>query len=191
VGLHHTQARERLAAIREDEISECSLGLYTKHEIYWHPRLRSTFGRRADGYYFDVASDETRNSGKRVAAILSPKINLGYRVSEYAEFYLNAGTGFHGNDARGTTIRVEPNTEDTPAARVDPLVTSRSVDLGARFSVDGRLVSTVSVWVMDLDSELQRHLAGPGGATRQRTPDALAARHRRSGATRGIHRGGS
>jgi hypothetical protein len=43
------------------------------------------------------------------------------------ELYLSGGLSFHSNDARGTTIAVDPETGE-PAEQVDPLVRSRGVE---------------------------------------------------------------
>lgn len=64
------------------------------------------------------------------------------------------GYGFHRNDARGTVIRVDPAAGVTPVDRVNPLVRAKSVEFGARTAFAPGLVSTVSVWALDLDSEL-------------------------------------
>ena len=45
---------------------------------------------------------------------------------------MNAGRGFHSNDARGTTIRVDPTDGVTPVDRVDPLVAATGAEVGFR-----------------------------------------------------------
>ncbi len=42
------------------------------------------------------------------------------------------GRGFHSNDARGTTIRVDPTDGVTPVDRVDPLVPATGAEIGLR-----------------------------------------------------------
>src|SRR5690606_15425067 len=80
-----------------------------------------------DGYDFDVASDRAENSGTARDTLLSPKMSFVYAVGDAAEVYLSAGRGFHSNDARGTTITVDPVTGE-PAERVDPLVAAHARD---------------------------------------------------------------
>src|SRR6185503_14962079 len=70
------------------------------------------------------------------------------------ELYANAGAGFHSNDARGTTIRFDPADGVTPVERVTPLVRSRGAEVGMRTSAVPGLVSSISLWALDLDSEL-------------------------------------
>ncbi len=162
LGLHHTVGRRRIGTVREDDVREWGTGIYAELESRWRPWLRSVVGGRADAYAFHVAGDIPANSGSRSAGILSPKASLVVAPSAQAEFYLSAGLGFHSNDARGTTITVDP-VGGGPAARVDPLVRSRGAEIGARVSPLDGWRSTLSVWVLGLDNELL--FVGDGGAT--------------------------
>ncbi|MFM8336057.1 MAG: TonB-dependent receptor [Opitutaceae bacterium] len=154
VGLFHSAKRVVISTTRDDEVDEASLGLFAKNETRWNDWLRADTGLRADGYRFKVDSDNARNSGKRFADIFSPKVGIVLGPWAKTEVYLNAGYGFHSNDARGTTIRVDPADGVTPVDRVTPLVRSRGVELGARTSAVPGLVSSVALWALDLDSEL-------------------------------------
>ncbi|HEX2123061.1 MAG TPA: TonB-dependent receptor, partial [Thermoanaerobaculia bacterium] len=82
-----------------------------------------------------------------------------------AELYVNAGYGYHSNDARGTTITVDPATGET-AARVTPLARARGAEIGARLlSVPG-VQMDVALWRLDLASELL--FVGDAGTTEAR-----------------------
>jgi len=153
VGLFKTQKKNRLSTVRNDSVEESSVAFFQRNEIKWSPWFRSVFGLRGDLYYFHVDSDTPRNSGDVVDAIVSPKLNLVFGPWAKTEFYLNAGTGLHSNDARGTTIKVGPSTGER-ADNVDPLVRSKSVELGARTSLVPNLVSTISFYYLTVDSEL-------------------------------------
>jgi outer membrane receptor protein involved in Fe transport len=85
--------------------------------------------------------------------MIAPKANLIYAVSGTTELYLSAGKGFHSNDARGTTITVDPVTGD-PADQVDPLVDAHELELGFRSFVARRLNVSAALWYLELDSEL-------------------------------------
>ena len=146
-------------------------GVFVEADSRWTPWFRSVLGLRADGYTFDVASDRAENSGHRGAGIVSPKASLVFSPTRTTELYVSGGYGFHSNDARGTTIRVDP-VSGAPAERVDPLVRSTGGELGVRTSPVAGLRSTVSVWALDLASELL--FVGDAGAT-----EASAASRRR------------
>ncbi len=163
LGLYRSAQRVRRGTVRADEVNEASLGVFAKNETRWNEWLRSEAGGRVDGYRFRVNSDDPRNSGTRLAAILSPKLGLVVGPWAKTEIYGNAGQGFHSNDARGTSIRVDPADGVTPADRVTPLVRSKGAEVGVRTSAVPGLVSSLSVWALDLDSELV--FVGDAGGT--------------------------
>jgi len=92
------------------------------------------------------------NSGTSTAGIVSPKAAATFGPWKSTEFYANAGTGFHSNDARGTTIVVD--TAGNPANRVTPLVRAKGAEIGARTVIIPHLQSTVSCWTLRLGAEL-------------------------------------
>ena len=166
VGLYQTVARKRIDTVREDDIEETSAALYYAADVLWSERLRTIFGLRYDYYDFDVDGDDPRNSGSDNDDIVSPKFSGIYTASDSVELYLNAGQGFHSNDARGTTIRFDPRSGE-PIDPVDPLVESEGAEIGLRW-VPGRILnSALSLWYLELDSELV--FVGDAGTTEPST----------------------
>ncbi|MDQ8194403.1 TonB-dependent receptor [Coraliomargarita sp. SDUM461004] len=162
LGLYHTAGRERLDAVRVDDVRELAAGLFYENEIYWTDRLRSVFGLRADYYAFDVESDLDVNSGSADDLILSPKFSMLYALNRQVELYASFGLGFHSNDARGTTITVDPKDLSAVDA-VDPLVRSTGAEVGLHVDWNPQWRTALSVWWLELDSELL--YVGDGGAT--------------------------
>lgn len=171
LGLYRASAGKRRSPIRTDRVRQTSTAWYGEAQSTWSPRFRSVVGARADLYTFSVQSDRSENSGFRAAGIVSPKLSLVFTPSSRAEWYASGGFGFHSNDARGTTIRVEP-VSGYAVARVSPLVRSRGAELGVRASPVRSLRSTISLWALDLDSELL--FIGDGGATEPTNGSARA-----------------
>jgi hypothetical protein len=171
VGLFHTKDRVRYSTVREDNVRETGSGAYFSLESWWSDRLHTMLGGRADAYTFDVASSNLENSGYRTAGIVSPKASIAYAPSASTEVYLSGGFGFHSNDARGTTITVDPTTGDA-VSRVSPLVRSRGAEIGLRTSILSGLRTTVSLWALNLDSELlftgDAGITEPAAATQRR-----------------------
>jgi hypothetical protein len=163
LGLHRTRRRTRIAAVRDDRADEASAGVFAQNETRWTDWLRSSAGLRFDGYHFKVESDIAENSGSRLADIASPKLTIALGPWHKTELYANTGFGFHSNDARGTTIRVDPADRTTPIDRVTPLARSRGAEIGLRTGVVPGLVTTASWWALDLDSELV--FVGDAGGT--------------------------
>jgi hypothetical protein len=166
-GLFHTERRDRLATTRTDAIGEYGLAPYFETREQWAPWLRSTAGVRLDVFQFDVRSDLRANSGSETATVASPKLSLVAGPWADTELYLDAGLGFHSNDARGATIRVDPRSGD-PVQRVDPLVRTRGAEVGLRTTRIWKLQSTVAFWWLDIESELL--FVGDAGATEASRP---------------------
>lgn len=167
VGLYSTEARQRLSTIRSDAVGETSAFLYGEDVHDWSSHLRTTVGLRGDYYIFDVDSDLDLNSGRRTAGIVSPKLGIVFGPWKRTEVYANAGFGFHSNDARGTTIRVDPKTGE-PVEPVDPLVRARGAEVGIRSLALNRVHTTFVVWELGLDSELL--YLGDAGTTEASRP---------------------
>jgi outer membrane receptor protein involved in Fe transport len=166
-GLYSTVARQRLSTTRQDHIVESSLGLYAENTTAWTTWFRTVAGLRGDTYRFKVASDNPLNSGSVSASIASPKLALIFGPWAKTEFYVNAGTGFHSNDARGANITVDPKTGDA-ADRVTPLVRSKGFELGVRTEIVPGLQSALSVYQLKFDSELI--FQGDAGTTQAGRP---------------------
>jgi TonB-dependent receptor-like protein/carboxypeptidase family protein len=167
VGLYHTKDRDRLSTTRQDSVRQSSEAVYAETSTHWSPEFRTILGLRADLFQFHVRSDVAVNSGDERASIASPKIGLVLGPYAKTEFYLNAGSSYHSNDARGTTITVDPATLG-PAERVTPLVRAKGAEVGVRTVIVPHLQSTLTIWRLDLDSELV--FLGDAGTTEAGRP---------------------
>ena len=166
-GLYDTVARARRATTREDHIVETSAGAFAEVTTRWHPKLRSVAGVRLDHYRFDVESDLAANSGRSSATRASPSLSLVFGPWDKTEFYVNVGNGFHSNDARGTTIAIDPKSGDA-VDRVTPLVRARGMEVGVRSEYVKGLQSSLSLYRLDFDSELV--FVGDAGTTEAGRP---------------------
>lgn len=153
IGLYKTERRERHNTVRVDDIYESSYGVFGESTVKWNSWFRTVAGVRADAFYFDVTSDNAANSGDEWSGIVSPKLSAIFGPWNETELYVNLGTGFHSNDARGVNNTVDPTTGD-PLPGVDPLVRTIGGELGVRTQVIPTLTSTLSLWWLDSDSEL-------------------------------------
>lgn len=152
-GLLSTQARRVVSTTRLDHVVEQSVGLYAENATRWLPWFRTVLGVRGDTYRFDVGSDNGANSGKESAGIVNPKLSLIFGPWSRTEFYVNAGGGFHSNDARGTTITIDPKSGDAVDA-VSPLVRSKGYEVGVRTEPLPGLQTSLALYRLDFDSEL-------------------------------------
>jgi len=167
VGLHATSARQTVSTVREDRVTQRSLGVWAQNETRWTDWFRSVQGIRADAYDFTVDSNLPANSGQASDRMVTPKLALIFGPWKKTELYLNYGHGFHSNDARGTTISVDP-VSGTPLDRVKPLVRTSGYELGARSEIGQNFRSTVAFWQLDVASELL--FVGDAGTTEASRP---------------------
>jgi hypothetical protein len=167
VALYSTASRERLATTREDRVTVASAGPYFSNRVEWSDWFRTVAGLRADFYRFDVASNIAENSGRNSDEIVSPKVSAIFGPWARTEYFLNWGRGFHSNDARGTTITIDPKTGD-PADRVSPLVRTTGYEAGVRSQIVPRVATSLALWELKQDSELL--FIGDAGTTEASRP---------------------
>jgi outer membrane receptor protein involved in Fe transport len=153
VNLYLTNNRNRLSAVRNDEVDEFSLGAYADAEINWTDQLRTTFGVRVDHYRWDVEALRAENSGSGSDTIVSPKFGVAWNFNDQWEVYANYGGGFHSNDVRAAELSVDPITGD-PAEPFDAIVKAQGIETGFRAELSERLNFSATFFSLELDSEL-------------------------------------
>ena len=163
VGLYDAVARRITEVVREDDVQQTLVGVYAQNVLEWTPWLRTIAGVRVDHKRAQVdALSLTVNGGTAQDSKASPKLSLILGPWRKSEFFVNAGTGFHSNDARGATIRLDPRSGES-AQRVPLLVAGRGTELGFRTEAIPGLQSSLALWGLKLDSELV--YVGDAGAT--------------------------
>ena len=149
-------------------IADTQAGAYVENKVQWAEKFRSVLALRGDLDYFNVTSDTTpANSGTASTILPEPKATLIFGPWDQTEFYLQGGFGFHSNDGRAATQTQEPISADFPnggtAAKAPALIQTKGGELGMRTLTLPRLQSTLSLWYLHSDSELEQD--GDTGAT--------------------------
>jgi len=134
--------------------------------VAWRPWLRTVLGVRGDLFGFDVGDRlepldpaTERTSGVAHAFLASPKASLIVTPHPGLDLFLNFGTGFHSNDARGVVREFDP---------VTPLTRAIGYEAGARAAIAGRVDLAVVAFGLDLASETV--WVGDEGTTEARGP---------------------
>jgi outer membrane receptor protein involved in Fe transport len=166
--LGNTVQRQFLSPIRSDAVREGSVGLFVQNTLHWSDWLRTNAGWRGDFYQASVNSFFTlANSGNANAFIGSPKFGIVLGPFAKTEFFVNAGEGFHSNDARGVTITESPI--DGSALQTSPfLVKTKGAEFGLRTKIIPKLESSLSVFLLDSASEIL--FSGDAGDTTASRP---------------------
>jgi hypothetical protein len=160
-GLYHTEDRVVLSTTRTDDVVETDLAPYFENKIQWLPKFRTVIGFREDFINFDNNNTYTyftngpnsADSGDRFESTPEPKLSLIFGPWAKTEFYLNGGMGFHTDDARGANTAEDPKTGLT-VERALPIAQTEGAEVGVRTLALPNLQSTLTYWVLKLQSEL-------------------------------------
>lgn len=144
VGLYRSAARTRLETVRRDAIDDWRLGGFAGLELSASPWLQVIAGTRLDRYAYDVRSRSRLPDRSGDELQWSPKLSLILGPWAATQFYVNAGRGFHSNDARG----------DDGSEGFDPLAAARGAEFGLRSTALPDLELALALWTLQLDSEL-------------------------------------
>ena len=160
-GLFNTEDRAVLSIVRIDDVVETDVAPYFENKIQWLPKFRTVIGFREDFINFANKNDYTlatngpnpADSGDRFAFTPEPKLSLIFGPWAKTEFYLNGGMGFHTDDARGVNTTQDPTT-GLPVQRALPIAQTVGGEVGVRTLAIPNLQSTLTFWVLRLQSEL-------------------------------------
>jgi hypothetical protein len=173
VGIFSSFERQTTGARQNAGVMESNGALYAENSVQWTGHFRSVVGLRDDEFNFSVkdkmlnpdgsctlSSDPLGcNTGSKRSSIFSPK--LGLVIGPWADttFFVNAGDGYHSNDARGVT-RSGQNPDVTA---VTPLTRAASAELGLVSELFPGWKTTLDVFKLKLRSELV--FSGDAGVT--------------------------
>ena len=174
VGLFDTEARIPFTTVSNDRVSEMGGGVYIQNTTDWSNWFRSIVGLRADQNKMGMTSITIpENSGSASGSKRSPKLAMIFGPWKKTEFFLNAGKGFHSNDARGAIDRIDPTT-GTSASSVPVLVGSVGKEIGLRTEYIAGLQSSLALWSLNSDSELTYNQDSTVGST---SPNGASKRY--------------
>jgi hypothetical protein len=163
VSLYDSQARVPYHTQSSNLVGETEAGVYIENSTNWNSWFRSLVGVRADAIYLDLTSNAfAPNSGTASDNRLSPKLALIFGPWAKTEIFLNAGKGFHSNDARGVVDRFEAG--GVAATRAPALVASFGKEIGVRTEIIPGLQSSLALWSLNSASELV-YSADAGGTS--------------------------
>jgi hypothetical protein len=164
VGIFPTYDRRVIGTTQNAGVRESSGAVYAENSIQWTPYLRSVVGLREDEFDFNV-KDKMLNSngscnllsdpegcvtGDKQASIFSPKLGIILGPWASTTVFINAGDGYHSNDARGVT-RSGANPD---VSAVTPLTRATSAEVGVTTAIIPNLDSSLDVFKLKLRSEL-------------------------------------
>jgi outer membrane receptor protein involved in Fe transport len=157
-----------------NKFTDTVAGFYAENKIQWASKFRSVVALRGDDANYVVTSLTPTyvspifgpvnfaelNSGSANKFLPSPKASLIFGPWAKTEFYAQGGFSFHSNDARGATQKEEPISPDYPfptsSTPISPLVQTKGGEIGVRTAAVPHLQSTLALWHLHSNSELQQ-----------------------------------
>ena len=157
-----------------NKFTDTVVSFYAENKIQWAEKFRSVVALRGDDAKYVVTSLTPTyvspvfapvnfaelNTGSANKFLPSPKASLIFGPWADTEFYAQGGFSFHSNDARGATQREEPISPDNPfptsSTPISPLVQTKGGEVGVRTAAVPHLQSTLSLWYLHRNSELQQ-----------------------------------
>jgi len=146
--LWHVTKRERLQNQANADVHETSFSLYMQEDYRISRTLRLELGLRGDIFLFEVKDRLNAGlpgdvTGFVSQSIIGPKGDLVFSPSDDWDIYLDAGSGFHSNDARAILA----------GGASTALPRALGAEIGTRLTVPGLTVS-LAFWGLDLQHEL-------------------------------------
>lgn len=170
IGLSGTRRRSFLYQKQLGDIDQVNASAYLSETIFPSQKWVINLAARMDNFHFRYHDKLTQTKPAVSAVILSPKVNVNYKVSNSFGVYLKAGHGFHSNDARVVTA--------LDGKKVLPK--AYGIDLGVNAKIDDRLLLNAAIWRLDLKQEFvyvgDEGVVEPGGRTKREGID-LSARY--------------
>jgi TonB dependent receptor/TonB-dependent Receptor Plug Domain len=155
VGLFSSYRRRIVGTTQNAAVMESNGALYAENSIQWTEYLHTSLGVREDQFVFDVkdkmvSDPQGSATGDKRASIFSPKLGIALGPWDKTTFFINAGAGYHSNDARGVT-RSGQNPGVSP---VTPLTRATGAEAGLSTHIIPDWESSLDVFALKLKSEL-------------------------------------
>ncbi|MEQ1734299.1 MAG: TonB-dependent receptor, partial [Bacteroidia bacterium] len=148
--LLHDSARVRLDYVRHSQANQQASAVYVKQEFTLTSWLRTEFALRYDYFTFNVKElmpltlANRGNSGSNYQGLVSPKVNIVITPFKNAQLFINAGQGFHSNDARSSVL---DNTNHVLPKAV-------GAEVGGQYTINNRVIINVTYWQLFNTAEL-------------------------------------
>ncbi|MBK6937588.1 MAG: TonB-dependent receptor [Chitinophagaceae bacterium] len=143
------------------DINEFNTAFYAQEKVVLNNKWDITAGIRLDYFankYNDKLASTIQSSN---SAIVSPKLNINYRLNDKVQLYWYSGQGFHSNDTR---VAVVQNGKEV----VTPALGS---DMGGIFKLGKKAMLQTALWYLWLKQEFvyvgDEGVVEPGGKTQR------------------------
>jgi hypothetical protein len=152
VALYSTYRTQYVQTEVQDDVTQTNLALYAENHFKWTDWFRTVIGLRGDFFHWIVNANVPQNSGAPTAGMVSPKGSLIFGPWAKTELFISGGYGFHSNDVRSATEKVDPQ-YNLPQPVVAPLEQAKGAEVGLRSAIIPHLQNELTLWYLWLASE--------------------------------------
>lgn len=165
---HTLNRKQTLQNLQLGDVQEWNAAAYMQETIHFGSQWILQGGLRLDQFMHQYADKLSNQTNQKHTAIVSPKMNLTWQLSNKAALYLSAGRGFHSNDSR--VVAQTKGREALPAAW--------GTDLGINAKPAKNLFLNIALWRLNLEQEFvyvgDEGVVEPSGSTRRMGIDVSA-----------------
>jgi len=143
------------------DIAEANVAVFAEDKVELGNKWLLTLGLRGDGFANRYKNKLEQSSKNSQSFIVSPKLNLNYRLNKKVQLYWYNGQGFHSNDTR---VAVQQN-----GRRV--VTPAWGSDMGAIIKLGDKAIVQTAIWYLWMQQEFvyvgDAGVVEPGGKTRR------------------------
>jgi outer membrane cobalamin receptor len=165
IRLSNTVKREFLSNVQRGDVDEANANAFVSETLALTDRLSVNAAVRFDYFSFRYNNRLTGENKSESASIVSPKLNITYKVNSNTQLYVRSGTGFHSNDTR---VVVEQRAKEI-------LPRAIGVDLGIDTKLFDKVLVHAAIWRLDLEQEFvyvgDAGIVEPSGKTKRQGID--------------------
>ncbi len=179
VAIYSTDQRQTIGVRQHAGVTESTGAVYAESRVEWTRKVVTTLGVRDDVFRFVVRDEMVGadgrctlttdplgcNTASRRSSVVSPKVGIALGPWARTTFFLNAGEGYHSNDARGVTR----SSENRDAVAATPLTRATSAEAGIATEPVSGWTMHVDAFMLKIRSELvfegDAGVTAPSGAT--------------------------
>ncbi|HNC28465.1 MAG TPA: TonB-dependent receptor, partial [Cyclobacteriaceae bacterium] len=165
IRLSNTVKRKFLGSVQRGDINEANANAFVSETLELSDRWSVNAAVRFDYFLFSYDNRLTNDNESRHASIVSPKLNITYKINPGTQLYVRSGTGFHSNDTRVVVAQ--------DAKQILPRAIG--VDAGIDTKLFDNLLVHAALWRLDLEQEFvyvgDAGIVEPSGKTKRQGID--------------------
>ncbi|MFN8335282.1 MAG: TonB-dependent receptor [Cyclobacteriaceae bacterium] len=165
IRLSNTVKRKFLESVQRGDINEANANAFVSETLELSDRWSLNAAVRFDYFLFSYYNRLTNDDKSKHASIVSPKLNITYKINPGTQLYVRSGTGFHSNDTRVVVAQ--------DAKQILPRAIG--IDAGLDTKLFDNLLVHAALWRLDLEQEFvyvgDAGIVEPSGKTKRQGID--------------------